>query len=1428
MRAPRSTDVVVTQLLLKLSHETCSVSKAPCDCVAILIYSDIKAITHQGVSLSAQHFATRRFPFFRIGWPVMSGRGKRKRTASQAPILESGLIKKQKRNRGKQIAASPRASPHPHGQIDLDKEYRIRSILRETKTQYLIDWEDDELTGEIYAQTWEPRENANQQAVDDWERQKVKTKKTTSAVRSTTPVRPRGRIRRVIDSSPPSTQHRHARPDRNQTSIGQTTLEDPIIVESPQSVTEIEQDLCSDSGSALFVAEASQVNHPIVDIGGPSSSILAGHYQKFSSSQIPPSSSNRPTQLADQVIADGDENSNLREITTIAVVATTPLARQQSVPLNFGSARVIPDSQSLLNTFGTVARSSSLPAQRSTQASISHTDLATLSISPSTSDLHGDVLRPWNTLDNVQVNSQPILGTDTSSGVRSLDSTGRALFPLRRLGAHSRGPIVVSKFAEATPGDSTAQAVNVSQALRKAKDKHSESVKRPGLTTNLEELSTPLAAQQQGFEESGAHVPLSLYQYPNTLDTSVNVPASPLFLSERVSYVSPPENSASLDRDIVTNRQATEYQAHQKDGTPDHTSRIESQSQQRFVSLSASSSAFPFQTQIQPPSSNVRTNHSSPASVSQAEQLGSSPGLLHDQSPAISSVSIARVPSQLINLGESAPPRLTTPSSPLSSGGRDVQIRMNSPQIELTPRLRLEQQLKAIREERSRKIASMSLRGSTIPPSGQDSGPSDSAPTSKPLLPPSVRAIVSPSRRSPSAVPAISPHPVITTEEMNTSERFETLIPQASEGEDVTLPRNAPITNNSTAVLPFQNARETSSLVSTHIVPIGLLGFQKDQYREMVYYHKDMIKDFLNSYNAGAGLVADATAFVERVRHITLHPDLDNQETLTQVEVEPSQQAQWDIDCSTKCRFLKLLLGYLRERTMHVAILCPTGRIRRMLDTFLDAIKVQRRQSESQSSIAEGAHDGLTVTLISTDDISLSAADLIILMEPAITKEDIHKTNVLPSMGACTVIVLLVPSSIEHVAWSLSAGLSDQIRLRCLVSGIYQLRNEVGKLQDNQMTIDKAASAIASHLSNEGSVSEWPVPTVDILLGFDSQTDSESSLSHVGAKRSLDNEETHNNNKKARPSGLSRHVGAQVPTTIDPREIDLIHVSNSTEKSGPPHAGGIPQLWSANELRLQVLLQDAQARVEAHSEALRVLQYNHEELRVTLRGITTERDEAIATAQRAVARLADSSSKLAELQMENRGLKSQLDDANTLLQTHDVPEQAAFQRIRHKLQTAQQEREKADARTETMKRDLEYAQEMYQTASSDVQAVNAERNELASQLAAVQDRATGEQARLRQLGYDEQNRNLRNEVKKLRLLVHEREASIKSRDEEIGRLKEASRGRMGTRGVSVPRSPRLGSPLMMDRGRGTARQSSPASVEVKGRVGQHTHPLRNV
>ena len=74
--------------------------------------------------------------------------------------------------------------------------YAVKDIIDENETHYRIDWENNAATGESYSPTWEPKSFANDEAVADWGKKKIRT--------------PSGRsVWSVCSSDSPSPQHKH-------------------------------------------------------------------------------------------------------------------------------------------------------------------------------------------------------------------------------------------------------------------------------------------------------------------------------------------------------------------------------------------------------------------------------------------------------------------------------------------------------------------------------------------------------------------------------------------------------------------------------------------------------------------------------------------------------------------------------------------------------------------------------------------------------------------------------------------------------------------------------------------------------------------------------------------------------------------------------------------------------------------------------------------------------------------------------------------------------------------------------------------------------------------------------------------------------------------------------------------------------------------
>lgn len=865
----------------------------------------------------------------------------------------------------------------------------------------------------------------------------------------------------------------------------------------------------------------------------------------------------------------------------------------------------------------------------------------------------------------------------------------------------------------------------------------------------------------------------------------------------------------------------------------------------RFSESPEAGTSFPFETQVAP--AHTQTQFVAPTTTTALAQSHSQPisgrSQLNEISTAVPranslpnhdsslSSSFPAVPSQALpTFGESAPSLPYVPSTPARTPVQNSQtMDRQTPTSE--PKMKMVDKIKALKAEQALK------RGRT--PS-KSATPSQVTPVKPSAVPPRINAELAaetpaqagspePSRnggRSPSAVPAALPIKEVTQDEMNTSGRYKTLVPQ--EKENPLVRRQSTITGSAS-----KEASKGGNFV--HSVPIALLGHQRDSYPLMIQHHKDIIERFLNTIQPSEELTVEIETLLERLRRIVVHPDLDNVETFTQYDVPPAAHAKWATDCSAKFNFLKHLIDELRDKELTIAVICQSVQLVQILETFFLGFGVTCYRNDTGHKTAQ---DGcaLTFKILSTnEEISDSrslAADAVICMDNSAESEG-SALKLLQELNVEMVMATLaVPGTIEHVERCLSLGLTHQQKLRALVHGIFDLRYESGKLEHGQLPSVETAKVIAGFLTSKQAEREWSVAALSMLENLDSQTESDIELSHSGeagrpgVKHSLDvsDVEMPDSDTFKRPRLVSNGVHPpDQPITINPLELDISHVSDSIAVPSNPQlvSSGVVDPSDLNETvkRLQSLLLTTQASLADHKHDLSELQYRHEDQRNQVIELTREKDEASDMAQRALARMTEGVATANALRVENRSLKEQLKAAQEALTDHSVPERAELEKQRLAFQQSQEENRILEKRLKTQQSDLDYAQEMYQNSSSAAQRLGTTNRELENALSHAQNRASGEQSRAKQMSLDARASNMARENKQLKAKLKEQADTLARKDKELSLMKEATRGRMGTRGSSVPRSPRMSSPLKNAAG---SRQSSPAAGELRGR----THPLR--
>ncbi|KAF3760178.1 hypothetical protein M406DRAFT_109289 [Cryphonectria parasitica EP155] len=125
-------------------------------------------------------------------------------TASQSPRRYTRKKNNRKRDRSPPPTPAKKTKKRKlRDDILQDNFYAIKDIIDEkfigSQRYYKIDWEDHPITGETFEPSWEPEENANEEAVEDWEWEKQR-----QVLLGVAPSSPRSSQDQATESSPSS------------------------------------------------------------------------------------------------------------------------------------------------------------------------------------------------------------------------------------------------------------------------------------------------------------------------------------------------------------------------------------------------------------------------------------------------------------------------------------------------------------------------------------------------------------------------------------------------------------------------------------------------------------------------------------------------------------------------------------------------------------------------------------------------------------------------------------------------------------------------------------------------------------------------------------------------------------------------------------------------------------------------------------------------------------------------------------------------------------------------------------------------------------------------------------------------------------------------------------------------------------------------
>ncbi|PNS16536.1 HDA1 complex subunit 3 [Sphaceloma murrayae] len=1338
--------------------------------------------------------------------------------------------------------------------------FEVDEILEERAGSYKISWAPNSVTGQPYSPTWEKKSNVNREAIEDWEEKKrqrprqsvsltpkqgkgrpPKRRSGVDSAKESSPATPIPRAsRRIIQSSPSiGTQLSQAALGTLKSSVEETQTPSqrtqgslPESFPTPQhqpfeiTVTHLrqsQQDQYSfhDSSPTFPSSQVITGTAPQLEQGSSSQDHISQRFfdaaaapdltQKHSQFENADTtgSGNNTTTTANNTSSDIKpstfEDDSIQPVTgysqgQLASQSYVPPTQTDSKTSHSGTTQsndnvVLPDQVEDISDWsasspGRPPRSNRYQEVRSSVSQ--ETESASSSVSANGDHIQSGAVQPD---EPAQVSSKSSSNEESARSV-PLGTHISETFEERDFASQPLSSALEPTASKVIALSLGSQSFDETDILQRPIGRQGISLQRT-LPSSIDPAILPVTRSSDSVQLQD-----STYQQDRPNQARISRERDPFSHTLQQAFSQRPSQRSRRSTPKAAQRASARL------GSPFHDSRESAQNLRTFESIRNSRTSSDFRTQIsaQPPRPQA-VRHGEENYLDTLQRNIRSNGQ-HSVLLDISSGSLPQPPSQWPETFHSAPPRPTTPSDLPATPTRIMSSR--------SPR--------SAPSNPSVTIQDIKEAGGPITPAQRSIGMTTRSSANRAGSPALAR-----DARSPSVVPPAEVVPMPTKEENSTSERYLTLVPekpQDAKRKKKVLPSG--IVDEPPADLHMPTAQlsnehadvamETSSnaSISTEFaVPLFFLGHQRDNYKQTVVWHRGFLEEYLVRLHPETSSLHDkARELLAKLHQVTLHPDLLNEESFTQVQTRPEVKAQWDKDISAKFRFLNYLLTDLASQNVHIVIDVEQGRLLDILDNFLTGLNIDHVKA-GQGRFEETS--ALRVTLLPKHipAKSISKADLVIGFEGSkvLIEEGRKDLRMSESGNIAPLLYLVIPKSVEHVERYVQSepykSMSALRRLAILVENVGILRNEAGYRQIHDQDSQNCAASISKWLLDGHNGAEWPVdelPDVDIV---DSTTESQATTASEstqpaphssGAKRSRD----------ASPSPQAKKARidpnpTEIPSTINPASLSLSAITDSADRNvvaASEYISELESLRQTHEVREAALESEVHAlskRLSEHITALEDLQYRHEDQRAQLIKIREERDEAHTSAAAAAARLAGRDEVINKLKGERDGYRAQLDEAKAALHSHVVPEIAEVEKLKSRVEELEREKGKMEARIENARKDAEYVRGLYQEASGKAAALAEEKSDLESSVEDLERRAGSAAAAARAASKDKAGQILRAEVKRLKLELGDREKVLNRKDEEIARLKEKERGRMGTRGGSVPRSPgRLGSPMRLE------------------------------
>lgn len=644
-----------------------------------------------------------------------------------------------------------------------------------------------------------------------------------------------------------------------------------------------------------------------------------------------------------------------------------------------------------------------------------------------------------------------------------------------------------------------------------------------------------------------------------------------------------------------------------------------------------------------------------------------------------------------------------------------------------------------------------------------------------------------------------------------------------------------PIISSSLEYSPAPEERPGTARANEYFVTLPLAANMRQRYRKVVVSSKPAVVEFNSVFRSCSAVPDDAlVAKVDQVLSQLLDicdlPAFDDDPA----GMPRREMMRHAMDSCSKMVFVYELLHALRDADLRALILVRRGRAYDFLEAILDTedFRYHRLEGAPQSENAESS--GLKVILAATNqDPALYPAGVNVVINYDESAKGLFVVKgAMPTETRPSILTLAASYTIEHLDTTIPTTLEPQERKNALliaVSKAWDLVLNPPHLGDRGQP-HLIAGEFAALIKDPNYEWEWEPHTIpenvcDVYSSSENQGDLEPprvASRSTSKKRQLDDaEDERDDNKRVKahpPSSLetsrtqpqlssaAEALLAQLPKSSAPRfAVPVDHLDAMARRI----LNMEKQLAEKDELNksLKAQLNSAGEQRDSVNKSLRGMYTRFNNALQDRAKFEKERNSAVASEGKLKAEISAAKTAQASLKDENAALQRRLAEWAAAAAASEAEPESRVGKMAQQLRESEARQVALQKRIEVQEKELDYARDAYQSASSRTAELGNENRRLVAQAAELERKASDNAVEIHRIqaagAAAEQERRRR----ELAALLADRERELDRAKEDLRLLRA---GRRETRGQSAaPHSPRLA--VMSPRGNGVVVRSTAAS-----------------